>query len=696
MQVPVETDGFRSTAVSVVVFLAFAGGGFAADEDLTLRVRPTAELPLRSEAPVAIEVDLEWNSEKLLEGHLEFDIVDRINLADAGRLVATWRGPELALSFGTRHFPMTLPPILVTESQDLVLFNARFVTSDTAIDLGEHEVRVPGRQRTFMIASVSDPARRNVRDGYALAAAMRLEQFLYDPPDEWDRQNMRQGSMKTSHRFVDPEMAPQHVSSWCGFDIVALLDGGLQALRTQQLDTLFRWVRAGGSLYLRPDSQMHDSAQIEFLNRLMAASRSGGTLFATDNAGALTGFPDVDVDGLILRDVGLGRVVIELPADKPDFQSVAWRRVMCFLWKVRASEAEWITARNRWNYQAPIRIDEPIGHAFQPRRINSLSSRLRSVLMPKKVKKMPSWHVIGLLTSLLLVIGPLDYYLLGWLRKRILTWILFPTACIAFTVYTMAAARATVGNLDYQTNLTVLDTADDGAIVRSSRFELFFTAAERDASADLRDTIFRPLIGNVSFANTGRGNQNVLDREIREASRVSGQAQTYQLSGQLPGAYSVTRSFRKWSPRLTRYTRFSGSSDVPDFVWPKLEFEGLLTDDACAAYREQIHESYPEAVVTFSRPSGSPNPGARLEWEPDNPDPEDRLRQAAAIVRDFSSRPPEGLFGVVSRIAPNGNGDFEDLNLTDASHAWQRVFIVTVQQGENFFAYRRLVGETRF
>src|SRR2546429_987 len=55
-------------------------------------------------------------------------------------------------------------------------------------------------------------------------------------------------------------------------------------------------------------------------------------------------------------------------------------------------------------------------------------------LMPKHVRLVPTGIIVVMFVLFLLAIGPLDYFGLGWLKRRSYTWFTFPAATIGFTV----------------------------------------------------------------------------------------------------------------------------------------------------------------------------------------------------------------------------------------------------------------------
>ena len=280
----------------------------------------------------------------------------------------------------------------------------------------------------------------------------------------------------------------------------------------RQLQALARWVKGGGSacVFVGGGLQPH---HIEFLNQLAEAT-SGGPTFLSDDAGNLL---PARKDILSLRS-GLGRSVIvpeDIVADM-NTNAPACRKAAAFLWKVRSSQMQAIVDSGHWEtpanpsmgYNSFSRVPQPVprpvprvipnGRQFagpqsfsvQP---TDLGAELMNLLMPRTVRLIPFSALLGLLGLFLLIIGPADYFVLGFLRRRRLTWVLFPATSIAFTVATVLMANHYLGLRDQRRSLIVVDLAQDGTALRWNRYELIFTARDKKSVTELKDALWAPL-----------------------------------------------------------------------------------------------------------------------------------------------------------------------------------------------------------
>jgi hypothetical protein len=83
-----------------------------------------------------------------------------------------------------------------------------------------------------------------------------------------------------------------------------------------------------------------------------------------------------------------------------------------------------------------------------------------------------------------------------------------------------------------------------------------------------------------------------------------------------------------------------------------------------------------------------------------DPQPAIAVESVQAVAsRDFLAetcvRPRSGLFALVSRIAPTGGDNFEDLAVLDATDPNQWLLVVAVEQDGNLLIYRKLYTQGR-
>jgi hypothetical protein len=119
----------------VPVVLAIAACAHAADLKVTLE---TANLRLRKDAPIPLEVHFENPTPRLLEGRLEFTLL----LGD--RRAGAHRTAELVLQPGSRTMPIVLPPPPEAHPGDGIAARLRWLGADGVRDLGEQRIGIHG------------------------------------------------------------------------------------------------------------------------------------------------------------------------------------------------------------------------------------------------------------------------------------------------------------------------------------------------------------------------------------------------------------------------------------------------------------------------------------------------------------------------------------------------------------------------
>ena len=150
------------------------------------------------------------------------------------------------------------------------------------------------------------------------------------------------------------------------------------------------------------------------------------------------------------------------------------RQAVAFLWKFRARQMLAIAKTGHWEPAAnasPIPNSMPINPPLQFQRYqpnlrirqqnlysvntpaystqpSELGPELMQQLMPRTVRLIPFSALMGTLGVFLLMIGPVDYFVLGWLRRRRYTWVLFPATSVVFMLATVLMANYFLGRHD--------------------------------------------------------------------------------------------------------------------------------------------------------------------------------------------------------------------------------------------------------
>lgn len=666
---------------------------------------------MRSQAPIPIEATLSWDGAAIIEGYLELTF-DNQTLSSQGSLkpIAYYRSPELALATGDRRFRMLLPPQQITNTQGALGIKARFVTSKDArmIELGSHTIVTPrpGSRRVRIGVVLPESQIAIAESQLPFVRGLRLEQFR--PPDAIQDDSV-QGPLVTQNVRIQAGDLPRSSIEFCVHDLIVLTREGLGEVRPTSLKAMANWLRAGGRALIDMGGQVEDS-HVEFLNDVLGAT--GPEQIAElqpDGSARLIGADD-ESTSLISRAIGLGRVIVTTDdlAQDFDFESADWRGRVARLWELNhIQQRRVVFAPGKWR-EAPwpfnVRQQFQKPPAFEPS-VFEAEADLTRLLLPDRVQSIPPWHVISLLVVFLLLIAPGDYLLLGLIKRRTLTWILFPVVSLTVTLYTVWLAQDTVGSLDFSTSLTIVDMADDNTVGRSARLEMLFTAAERDAVIDENDGLFTPLVNGVrageyaSLPDAGSstyGGRGQSSDATSQTFQVGVEHEPPQFEGLMPRSYRVIRRMRKWTPQLSRRTWIGPPpGDLPDFDWSLIDFQTLAQLDLREKLAETIAGKYPDAQLTIVGTAKSEAGEVVLTPEAW---PEDSLKSGPGRLPDIQrfttalSFPPMNLGwpAVVTRVSPTGSANLEDLWILDRTNPGECLVIVTFPDGDNYIAFRRL------
>jgi len=485
----------------------------------------------------------------------------------------------------------------------------------------------------------------------------------------------------TSVVRLDPEDLPAQPLAYTSFDMVVLTAEAFKQASERQLQALARWVKGGGSacVFVAGGLQPH---HIWFLNQL-AELTSDGPTFLSDNAGNLL---PAQKEMLSLRS-GLGRSVIvpeEIVADL-NLNTPACRKAAVFLWKIRSSQAQAIIDSGHWepptnssmqNNSFPLarqsfrngqQFAEPLSYSVQP---TSLGAELMNQLMPRTVRLIPFSALMGLLVLFLLMIGPVDYFVLGFLRRRRFTWVLFPATSIAFTVATVLMANHYLGLRDQRRSLVVVDLARDGAALRWNRYELVFAARDKQSVTELRDALWAPLdVRTMPGEIYSPYNQNYGYR-----GNPGREAGPPLYDGALPVHFQTSEAIRQWQPEVNRIFSFEPPPVALPPNWRGVEEAWPNLQNIRAKLSEK--KSFNGDLYAISSANSITADSGSMGILP------------SSILVELCVGDSRGLLSLVSQVSPNGGGNFEDVSAMD-TEANDSVLAIVTRVGDDIVVYRR-------
>ena len=531
--------------------------------------------------------------------------------------------------------------------------------------------------------------------------------------------------------------------SYCAFDLVLLSDGALARLTQDQMDGLSKWVRAGGSVCILPDAPMKPM-HLELLRTLLGKQQSDAADLTLDDEGRLIVVSDEN-DPLLMNHFGLGRAVI-LPAIDNLEQRLGKEdlgQVVAFLWKVRRNNGIW--NGEKWSstkYLDQLRAtgidvrtddigayvtDESLGdlerqNLLRPllndrqengrsylntqylesifggsERLNPRTEPLLSfgeqLLLPEDVEMVPTWVIGLILSGYVLTIGPVDYFVLGWLRLRKYTWVVFPIVTVCFTFLTIAVAHDYMSSEDTGGRLVITDVVDNGIPARQTVLETLFLGGKTEMTTNHKSQLVVQAEDSPTDADWvnayGNGPERKSDTPLSYA-------------GHFPQNYTIRQEVQQWSPVSLRMLSLEPEGvKLPAIDWNdstlvttpegNIRLRAALRQNQIPIHSAVIyHNGTQEALLGQLPAAFQAGSGQQVGMTGDNI-PGSRtiaIQQLLSYIPTASNN--TGLFRIVSQVAPQGAGSLEDLAFWDSSDPNQWALVIMTTDGDEFQVYRKL------
>ncbi|MFM7055729.1 MAG: hypothetical protein ACKO2P_02275 [Planctomycetota bacterium] len=561
--------------------------------------------------------------------------------------------------------------------------------------------------------------------------------------------------LQTVSHFVHPWSSrdlPEDPLWLCAFDLLLMSDRGLASLNPDQLTAVLRWVRAGGSICIHaPESLTGD--HLSFLRELLGTDKGRAGDLTLDSEGRLLAVAD-QPDEPVFAEAELGRAVL-LPSSgsisqllaAPDLQG----RLLRFLWRFRGNlkmtdpesfRREAMSARllgvlpgeaialdqygvrvkgelnSRYHVDAYGRYNQiqvttrtgPNGFAYvddaslrtlltlsglQPRS-DGYSGELARFLLPSTLRLVPTWIMFLILLSYITVIGPLEYIVLGWLRARKYTWIVFPATTLFFTLLTMAVAQFYMGGQDSLRTLTITDLGTARQPLRQSSISTIFHGSQATL----------PITQRMQFA-TQMPDEIQLDPYqygYNQQPRAADVPAEYH--GSFPQSWTLHQQVRQWSPVSLRTLTLSPETEslrIPDVAWDDVEtastaegqekLRGRLRELEAATgdrfYAAVFNGGKVFVLHGMQQHFGEVN---NQIGRYGNAPPTEEMRLGMLLQTLPTQRPrpnageQSGFFHLFSGLSPDGSGTLEDLVMSDGSDEREWVLLVARRPAKDAYA----------
>ena len=685
---------------------------------VALRIEPFATSP-RSYSPILIEVTLAPRGQQLMEGTLH------LRFSEGQMQMLDLRIPDLVVA-GTDYTTTLLLPPMPTPNAKVIDVNATFVTDSGVYPLGSPGKNsdesylsllvTPAAQRATLIGMVIDVADDPKTAAHTfLNKALALDEYS-EQPGYWHT-NLRgqpvikrvtYGWFATSGVIVKADTLPADPLALCAFDVLLIADGGLKKLDQGHMDAMKKWVQAGGSLCVIPDETI-ERRHTNFLTDLLVEHPSPPAMTLNQRGELVTDWDDMHVQ----TKLGLGRVVL-LDPNRPlrdDFTEDKAKKVAGFLWKVRESQLP----EEKWkvpNQGTPLNDIQRLGrvlsrNAYQggaeTATIHTVGSDIvAEQLMPSNVRTVPLWLVSTMLLAYVFIVGPGDYLLLGMLKMRRYTWIVFPIVTALFTAGMVGVSNHYMATTQKGGNIVINDVIGSGQVIRRTGINLDFFGAQQDMREERKSQLITQMDMRAAVHEMNQRqymNQYAANGppSIKQPPAFSGDSFGLYYEGRVPGRYATQRTVRQWEPQLSRTFEIV-SEAAPDcgFDWDKPGPIWTPAGQAGLSRAIATHDPKVGAILlnrdTVQNLAQLPYPQA-ITNGPDMTKRKYRIARGDldyfTLLKQVSNR-DRNFFRYVTSISPNGANNFEDLAMLDSSDPKQWLLIVSWLEDDTQIVYRRL------
>jgi len=690
----------------------------------------------RSESPVPVRLRLEYNDPQVLEGDLELRVYDAIEFPRESDRLATIRREGIVLAGADYQTTLLLPPLSAPNSRNWAVVATFYPEGGDPISLTSVPAVVnppqpfdllitSGFERCFLMCSVADvragvmPAgdQKFLEERLLLESVAPLRELAVHHTVQWD--------------IGDFSDNPLH---HCAADVILLNSGMLQRLSESQRQGLLVWVRAGGSLCIHHGGTLRQ-ADLDLLRELLGNELKSETDLLLSDEGQLL-LTDSFGSGLIEAYLGLGRVALisdQQTAESLLSEELRARQLLGFLWKIRKDhwlfrglEEEEDTVletvrrlipdaeKDEFGIYVPdlSRVTFPVRRMFRwefrdgrnyltPESLNPTSGALRGSivdpyprdigllnlveksLLPRDFRMVPTSIFALIMLGYVFAVGPLDYFLLGWLRCRRYTWFLFPVVTAFFTALTVGVAVSYMGSEDTGGELIITDLDERNGPVRQTHIETMFFGSAATAGREYRNSLLVQA-GNATGIVDSFGMATSTPALVRRDDPP-------EYRGNTPQSFSISQFVPQWSPVTLRQTTFDcQDTEIPSIPWNdatlvttfagQSRLQGMikvLDDSQAGRFEAQVHHLGGRTMIySGTRTAEDSSTGA------------DPLRQLVAAVPAVF---PDGLgaAGLVSQFSPQGGAGFEDLAISDVADAAEYVLVISRIRGQKVEVFRR-------
>jgi len=299
---------------------------------------------------------------------------------------------------------------------------------------------------------------------------------------------------------MQPDELPEEWQGYSPLEALVWIDGRANELRsTAQVDALKQWISSGGKFCVARGNTID-------LGGTPIADLLPTRLGSTKELSSLGGGPLPDAPAIVLENGPRKGAVVRAEASGIPLVVQAPRdggRVTFAAFDPsKAPFNDWSGSKTFWKWLLDIDRAPPPPKTTEEQAPRAIGSRLLAH-QAARFPDVAAPEIGGLFLLIILylvVVGPLDYLILRWLKRLEFTWFTFPAYVLIFTLFILLVGGAFIQRAAHQREIAVVDHFPDTSFVRSRALSAVLAPA--DVIYKIDDA--QPLSSN--FINSERMN----------------------------------------------------------------------------------------------------------------------------------------------------------------------------------------------
>jgi hypothetical protein len=341
---------------------------------------------------------------------------------------------------------------------------------------------------------------------------------------------------------IQPDELPEEWQSYAPLEALVWMDGRANEIRSSaQVDALRQWISTGGKFCVARSNTVNlaGSPIADLLPVKLGATRELDSLGGGFPRGPVVVLESTVRKGAIRAEASGVPLVVEAAHD-------AGRVTFAAFNPAHPPFAAWTGAPEFWKWLLDI---APAAKPAPPQQRLDLQAPPRAIgsqMLAQQAGRFPDVAApeIGglflLIILYLVVVGPLDYMLLRWLRRLEYTWFTFPAYVVLFTLFILLVGGAFIQRAAHQREIAIVDYYPESGFVR--RHALSAVLAPADVLYRVEDA--EPLSSNFIQINDSGGKTT----DVRVIHAPKRAAENWLLNRNFTGLALADRCSNEASP----------------------------------------------------------------------------------------------------------------------------------------------------